>query len=73
MAYAGRRGGYSYKPSGYGSNPRSTRNKGYVKKNGSYVAPHFKSKSNQTQYDNWSTRGNQNIFTGKKGYKTPNK
>jgi hypothetical protein len=31
---------------------------GYFKKNGTYVAPHYRSSPNSTQQDNWSTRGN---------------
>jgi hypothetical protein len=70
----GRRGsGNTYKPRGTGSNYSYTRTKGYVKKSGTYVAPSYKSKSNKTQYDNWSTRGNQNPFTGKEGTRTPEK
>lgn len=46
-----------------------TRVKGYTKGNGTYVAPHYKSNSNSYKYDNWSTSGNSNPFTGKKGYR----
>lgn len=43
--------------------------KSYVTKRGTYVAPHYKTTSNRTKIDNWSTKGNTNPFTGKKGYK----
>lgn len=43
---------------------------GYTKRNGTYVAPHYKSNSNSYKYDNWSTKGNTNPFSGKKGYKS---
>jgi len=44
--------------------------KGYVRSNGTYVAPHYRSDSNNSRYDNWTTKGNRNPYTGKKGYKT---
>ena len=43
---------------------------GYTKKNGTYVAPHYRSSPNKTQRDNYSTYGNYNPYTGKKGTKT---
>ena len=69
VTQAGRRSsGYSY---GTGSNLSTSSNKGYIKKSGNYVQPHFKSKPNKTELDNWSTRGNSNPWTGKEGTKTP--
>ena len=44
---------------------------GYYRKNGTYVKGHYKTKRNQTQYDNWSTRGNTNPHTGSHGYVYP--
>ena len=44
---------------------------GYYKKDGTYVPGHFKSNSNSTTFDNYSTKGNVNPFTGEKGYKEP--
>ena len=44
-----------------------TRVKGYIKKNGTFVTPHFRSKKNRKKWDNWSSKGNVNPFTGKKG------
>jgi len=44
---------------------------GYSKKNGTYVMPHYRTSPNHTRYDNWSTKGNINPNTGKKGYKNP--
>jgi len=46
---------------------------GYYKKNGTYVASHHRSSANKTQRDNWSTKGNVNPYTGKKGTKEPKK
>jgi len=39
----------------------------YVKRDGTYVAPSFRSTPNQSVNDNWSTKGNYNPFTGAKG------
>ena len=41
--------------------------KGYVKKDGTYVAPHYRSNPNGTTLDNYSTKGNTNPYTGKVG------
>lgn len=41
--------------------------KGYYKSNGTYVKPHYKTVKNNTNRDNFSTRGNHNPYTGKKG------
>lgn len=49
----------------------STHVGGYVRKNGTYVAPHFRTNPNYTRNDNWSTRGNINPYTGKRGTKSP--
>lgn len=43
--------------------------KGYTKKNGTYVAPHSRSAPNKSKKDNWSTKGNRNPVTHKKGTK----
>ncbi|MDO8573296.1 MAG: hypothetical protein Q7R77_00955 [Candidatus Daviesbacteria bacterium] len=45
--------------------------KGYIKKNGTYVAPHFKTSPNKSKFDNFSTKGNINPYTGKKGAVSP--
>jgi len=42
---------------------------GYTKKNGTYVKGHYKTKSNGTNWDNYSTKGNTNPHTGKSGTK----
>jgi hypothetical protein len=47
-----------------------TRVRGYYKpSNGAYVMPHYRTSTNSYKLDNWSTKGNVNPFTGKKGYK----
>ena len=45
--------------------------RGYTKKNGTYVAPHYRSSPNSTKLDNWSTKGNVNPYTGSIGTKNP--
>lgn len=47
--------------------------KGYTKKNGTYVQPHYRSSPNRSKLDNWSTRGNYNPYTGRKGTVNPYK
>lgn len=49
----------------------SHRVKGYVKSNGTYVAPARATNPNGTTRDNWSTKPNVNPYTGKPGAKTP--
>jgi len=44
---------------------------GYTKANGTYVQPHYRSSPNSTTYDNWSTKGNVNPYTGQYGTKSP--
>ena len=45
---------------------------GYYKGNGTYVQPHYRSDPNSSRLDNWSTRGNINPYTGKRGNLNPN-
>jgi|GEM_PF-818665 len=40
---------------------------GYTRSDGTYVSPHYKTRSNNTNWDNYSTIGNTNPFTGKSG------
>lgn len=53
----------------------SHRVKGYVKKDGTYVAPHQQTNPNSTKTDNWSSKPNTNPYTGTTGtvdpYKAP--
>ena len=51
----------------------ATRVKGYIKKNGTYVAPYFKSQPDRIKINNYSTKGNINPFNGKKGSVNPYK
>ncbi len=44
---------------------------GYTRSNGTYVEPHYRSSPNNTTYDNWSTKGNVNPYTGQEGTRNP--
>jgi hypothetical protein len=44
---------------------------GYTKSNGTYVAPHYRSSPDDNPYNNYSTRGNVNPYTGEAGTKSP--
>jgi len=53
---------------------RTIRVKGYYKPStGTYVQPHYKTSPNKSKLDNYSTKGNINPFTGKKGTVSPYK
>jgi hypothetical protein len=43
--------------------------KGYFKSDGTYVQGHYRSSPNNTKADNFSTKGNYNPYTGKRGTK----
>jgi len=42
---------------------------GYYRKDGTYVQGHYKTPSDNYFYNNYSSQGNYNPYTGKKGYK----
>jgi hypothetical protein len=44
---------------------------GYYRSNGTYVAPHYRSAADGNPYNNWSTVGNVNPYTGQEGTKNP--
>lgn len=46
-------------------------NNGYFRQDGTYVQPHYQTNPNGNPYDNWSTRGNTNPFTGQPGTHNP--
>ena len=69
-------GSYSHSSRGYSSSKsygssKTTNVHGYTKKNGTYVAPHHRTSPNNTQRDNWTSKPNQNPYTGKDGTKEP--
>lgn len=66
--YSKQSGSGSYKS--YGSS-KTTNVNGYTKKDGTYVAPHHRTSPNNTQRDNWTSKPNQNPYTGKDGTKEP--
>lgn len=45
--------------------------RGYTKKDGTYVAPHYRNSPNRSRSDNYSARGNYNRYTGAKGSVNP--
>lgn len=45
--------------------------RGYTTKNGTYVAPHYRTPPNRTTSDNWTTQGNVNPYTGTEGTQDP--
>ncbi len=44
---------------------------GYMRKDGTYVQPYMRTTPNSNPYDNYSTKGNTNPYTGQKGYENP--
>jgi hypothetical protein len=44
---------------------------GYIKNDGTYVQPHMKSSPDGNVWNNWSTKGNVNHYTGQPGTKNP--
>lgn len=47
---------------------KTIRVKGYYKSStGSYVSPSYRTSPNKYRYDNYSTKGNYNPYSGKKG------
>lgn len=51
----------------------ATKVRGYLRSNGTYVQSYHRSTSNSISSDNYSTKGNVNPYTGKKGTKAPKK
>lgn len=47
--------------------------RGYVRKDGTYVQPHYRTTPNNNRYDNYSTQGSSNPYTGQRGYVDPQK
>lgn len=45
--------------------------RGSYRSNGTYVQPHYRSDPDSSRWNNWSTKGNYNPYTGKKGYVSP--
>jgi hypothetical protein len=45
--------------------------RGYTRNDGTYVQPHYQSAPNGNQYDNYSSKGNVNPYTGQQGTVQP--
>ena len=60
---------------GTGSKSSSTQVHGYTKKDGTYVEPHQRTTPDKNFENNYTTKGNQNMATGKDGSRVtePNK
>lgn len=58
---------YSYPSSSYETNSNVRQQSGYIKSDGTYVQPHYKTQSNSTNLDNFSTKDNYNSYNGKSG------
>ena len=56
---------------GTGSNPSSSYVKPHFNMNGSMTGGHFRTNPNNTQLDNFGTRGNYNPYTGQYGTRSP--
>jgi hypothetical protein len=69
VSEAGKKKGYGYGDYGTGSNSQSETVGGYTRRDGTYVGPYQRTKANNTDDDNYSTRGNYNPWTGKTGTK----
>jgi hypothetical protein len=68
--YYGTNRGSSY-GYGTGSNPSSTYVQPHINSNGSQTQGHYRTTPNNTQYDNYGTRGNYNPHTGSYGTRSP--
>lgn len=55
-------------PGGYGSDQQVN---GYARSNGTYVEPYHRTAPDSNPYNNYSTQGNVNPYTGQMGYKNP--
>jgi hypothetical protein len=45
--------------------------RGYTRKDGTYVQPHYRSAPDGNRLNNWSTQGNMNPYTGQPGTRSP--
>ena len=53
----------------FGIADAAVRVRGYYKSNGTYVQPYYRSDPDGSTWNNWSTKGNINPYTGKRGTK----
>jgi len=45
--------------------------RGYLRRNGTYVSPHWRTNPDGLKISNYSTKGNYNPYTGRKGTRSP--
>lgn len=45
--------------------------RGHIRQDGTYVAPHYRSTPDGSQYNNYSSKGNYNPYTGQQGTVQP--
>lgn len=69
----GKSGSYSKSYSSGYTNSSSHSVRGHVRKDGTYVQPHQATNRNDSKFDNYSTKGNVNPYTGKPGTVDPYK
>ena len=62
---------YGTMSSTYGTNSSVRYQPGYTRSDGTYVRGHYKTGVNNTNHDNYSTRGNVNTYTGTVGTCAP--
>lgn len=58
----------AYSDNMYGSDQRVT---GYTRSNGTYVQPYHRTAPDNTMYNNYSSQGNVNPYTGQTGHVQP--
>lgn len=60
-----------YRTYGTGSNPSSTYVQPHINSNGTYTSGHYRTTPNNTQMDNFGSRGNYNPYIGRSGTRNP--
>jgi len=65
--YSSSKSTYSTPSYSYGTSNDVRYQSGYVKDNGTYVEPHYKTNNNSTNWDNFSTKDNYNYYNGTNG------
>lgn len=45
--------------------------RGHVRRDGTYITPHYRTSSDKSRTNNWGSKGNVNPFTGKRGSQDP--
>jgi hypothetical protein len=61
----------AFVPAAAEAGSRTVRVKPYVSGNGTYVQPHYRTSPDSSRLNNYSSQGNVNPWTGKKGSKSP--